>query len=94
MNLLAAKTGPGAETETGLDNKSAVALSEPELGTNAVSLRAPDRPLSGSMAFLGHLGLNIVQKSKEKAKNPLNGAGQLAGRWVNQRSYSMPVPRQ
>jgi hypothetical protein len=26
------------------------------------------------MAFLGHLGLNTVQKSKEKAKNPLNGA--------------------
>ena len=50
--------------------------SQPELGTNAVSLRAPDRPLSGSMAFLGHLGLNIVQKSKEKAKNPLNGARQ------------------
>ena len=26
MNLLAAKAGPGAETETGLDNKSAVAF--------------------------------------------------------------------
>jgi hypothetical protein len=39
-----------------------------------VSLRAPDRPLSGSMAFLGHLGLGVVQKSKEKAKDPLNAA--------------------
>jgi hypothetical protein len=26
VDLLAAKTGPGAETETGLDNKSAVAF--------------------------------------------------------------------
>jgi hypothetical protein len=26
VNLLAAKAGPGAETETGLDNKSAVAF--------------------------------------------------------------------
>jgi hypothetical protein len=43
---------------------------------NPVSLRAPNRPLSGSMAFLGHLGLNTVQKSKGKAKNPLNGARQ------------------
>jgi hypothetical protein len=41
--------------------------SQPELGTNAVSLRAPGRPLRGSMAFLGHLGLNIVQKSKENS---------------------------
>ena len=49
-------------------------MSQPELGTNAVSLRAPDRPLSGSMAFLGHLGLNLVQKSKEKVKGPLNAA--------------------
>ena len=48
--------------------------SQPELGTNAVSLRAPGRPLRGSMAFLGHLGLNIVQKSKENAKDPLNAA--------------------
>ena len=52
------------------------ALSQPELGGNPVSLRAPNRPLSGSMAFLGHLGLNTVQKSKGKAKNPLNGARQ------------------
>jgi hypothetical protein len=51
-------------------------LSQPELGTNTASLRAPNRPLSGSMAFLGHLGLNTVQKSKGKAKNPLNGARQ------------------
>ena len=50
--------------------------SQPELGTNTVSLRAPNRPLSGSVAFLGHLGLNAVQKSKGKAKNPLNGARQ------------------
>jgi hypothetical protein len=50
--------------------------SQPELGTNTVSLRAPNRPLSGSMAFLGHLWLNTVQKSKGKAKNPLNGARQ------------------
>ena len=49
-------------------------MSQPELGTNAVSLRAPGRPLRGSMAFLGHLGLNIVQKSKENAKDPLNAA--------------------
>jgi hypothetical protein len=51
-------------------------LSQPELGTNTASLRAPNRPLSGSMAFLDHLGLNTVQKSKGKAKNPLNGARQ------------------
>jgi hypothetical protein len=50
--------------------------SQPELGGNPVSLRAPNRPLSGSVAFLGHLGLNTVQKSKGKAKNPLNGARQ------------------
>ena len=50
------------------------ALSQPELGTNTMSLRAPNRPLSGSVAFLGHLGLNIVQKSKENAKDPLNAA--------------------
>ena len=50
--------------------------SQPELGGNPVSLRAPNRPISGSVAFLGHLGLNIVQKSKGKAKNPLNGARQ------------------
>ena len=50
--------------------------SQPELGDNPVSLRAPNRPLSGSVAFLGHLGLNTVQKSKGKAKNPLNGARQ------------------
>jgi hypothetical protein len=51
--------------------------SQPELGGNPVSLRAPNRPMSGSMAFLGHLGLNTVQKSKGKqAKNPLNGARQ------------------
>jgi hypothetical protein len=50
--------------------------SQPELGGNPVSLRALNRPLSGSMAFLGHLGLNTVQKSKGKAKNPLNGARQ------------------
>jgi hypothetical protein len=50
--------------------------SQPELGTNTASLRAPNRPLSGSAAFLGHLGLNTVQKSKGKAKNPLNGARQ------------------
>jgi hypothetical protein len=51
-------------------------LSQPELGTYTVSLRAPNRPLSGSMAFLGHLGLNTVHKFKGKAKNPLNGARQ------------------
>jgi hypothetical protein len=51
-------------------------MSQPELGTNTVSLRAPNRPLSGSVAFLGHLGLNTVQKSKGKAENPLNGARQ------------------
>jgi hypothetical protein len=28
VNLLAAKAGPGAETETGLDNKFAVAFEE------------------------------------------------------------------
>jgi hypothetical protein len=50
--------------------------SQPELGTNTASLGAPNRPLSGSVAFLGHLGLNTVQKSKGKAKNPLNGARQ------------------
>jgi hypothetical protein len=50
--------------------------SQPELGGNPVSLRAPNRPLSGSVAFLGHLGLNTVQKSKGEAKNPLNGARQ------------------
>lgn len=57
-----------------ITGKKRVDVSQPELGTNAVSLRAPDRPLSGSMAFLGHLGLNIVQKSKEKVKGPLNAA--------------------
>jgi hypothetical protein len=41
-----------------------------------VSLRAPNRPMSGYMAFLGHLGLNTVHKSKGKAKNPRNGARQ------------------
>jgi hypothetical protein len=50
--------------------------SQPELGDNPVSLRAPNRPLSGSVAFLGHLGLNTVQELKGKAKNPLNGARQ------------------
>jgi hypothetical protein len=50
--------------------------SQPELGGNPVSLRAPNRPLSGSVAFLGHRWLNTVQKSKGKAKNPLNGARQ------------------
>jgi hypothetical protein len=50
--------------------------SQPELGDNPVSLRAPNRPLSGSVAFLGHLGLNTVQEFKGKAKNPLNGARQ------------------
>jgi hypothetical protein len=40
-----------------------------------VSLRAPNRPLSGSVAFTGHLGLNTVQKSKGKAKNPLTQRG-------------------
>jgi hypothetical protein len=51
-------------------------MSQPELGTNTASLRAPNRPMSGYVAFLGHLGLNTVQKSKGKAKNPLNGARQ------------------
>ena len=50
--------------------------SQPELGGNPVSLRAPNRPLSGSMAFMGHPGLKPVQKSKGKAKNPLNGGRQ------------------
>jgi hypothetical protein len=49
--------------------------SQPELGGNPVSLRAPNRPLSGSMAFLGHLGLNTIQKSKGKAKNPATQRG-------------------
>ena len=58
--------------------KTNAARSQPELGDNPVSLRAPNRPLSGSgsVAFLGHLGLNTVQKSKGKAKNPLNEARQ------------------
>jgi hypothetical protein len=49
-------------------------LSQPELGGNPVSLRVPNRPLSGSVAFLCHLGLNTVQKLKGKAKNPLTYA--------------------
>jgi hypothetical protein len=57
-------------------NRGLTQASQPELGGNPVSLRAPNRPLSGSVAFLGHLGLNAVQKSKGKAKNPLNGARQ------------------
>jgi hypothetical protein len=41
-----------------------------------VSLRAPNRPrLSGSVAFLGHLGLNTVHKSEEgNANEPGPGA--------------------
>jgi hypothetical protein len=35
--------------------------SQPELGTNTVSLRAPNRSLSGSVAFLGHLGQEPAQ---------------------------------
>jgi hypothetical protein len=46
-------------------------LSQPELGGNPVSLRAPNRPLSSSVAFLGHLGLNTVQKSKGKANESI-----------------------
>ena len=64
-------------------------MSQPELGTYTVSLRAPNRPLSGSMAFLGflgHLGLNTVQKFKGKAKNPLNGL-------ANEPARALPVPR-
>jgi hypothetical protein len=60
----------------GGDQSKRCRRSQPELGTNTASLRAPNRPLGGSVAFLGHLGLNTVQKSKGKAKNPLNGARQ------------------
>jgi hypothetical protein len=63
-----------AESPAGASSASISDRSQPELGTNAVSLRAPGRPLRGSMAILGHLGLNIVQKSKENAKDPLNAA--------------------
>jgi hypothetical protein len=56
--------------------------SQPELGGNPVSLRTPNRPLSSSVAFLGHLGLNTVQKSKGNAKNPLNGARQWARAYI------------
>jgi hypothetical protein len=66
-------------------------VSQPELGTNTVSLRASNRPLSGSMAFLGHLGLNTVQKSKGEAKNPLNGARQWARAYIA--SLSVLVPK-
>jgi hypothetical protein len=59
------------------DVAGAACMSQPELGTNTVSLRARNRPLSGSMAFfLDHLGLKTFQKFKGKAKNPLNGAHQ------------------
>jgi hypothetical protein len=34
------------------------------------------------MAFMGHLVLNTVQKSKGKAKNPLNGARQRARAYI------------
>jgi hypothetical protein len=62
--------------KSGKKKRKMTDLSQPELGGNPVSLRAPNRPLSGSMAFLGNPGLNTVQKSKGKAKNPLNGARQ------------------
>jgi hypothetical protein len=40
------------------------------------------------MAFLGHLGLNIVQKSKEKVKDPLNAARPCARAYI-----ACPGPR-
>jgi hypothetical protein len=59
--------------------------SQPELGGNPVTLtpcvrapawRASAEWLCGLPGFLGHLGLNTVQKPKGRAKNPLNGARQ------------------
>jgi hypothetical protein len=38
------------------------------------------------LGFLGHLGLNTVQKFKGKAKNPLNGL-------ANEPARALPVPR-
>jgi hypothetical protein len=38
------------------------------------------------VAFLGHLGLNTVKKSKEKAKNPLNGL-------ANEPARTLPASR-
>jgi hypothetical protein len=71
------RAGPPSGVEAAASRAPLLCIrSQPELGTNTVSLRAPNRPLSGSMAFMGHLGLNTVQKSKGKAKNPLNGARQ------------------
>jgi hypothetical protein len=43
VNLLAAKTGPGAETETGLDNKSAVAFEK-----HRIRLRMAARVAAGA----------------------------------------------
>jgi hypothetical protein len=57
--------------------------SQPELGSNSVSLRVPNQPLSGCLAFLDHLGLKTLFKTPRKLprilvipKNPLNGARQ------------------
>jgi hypothetical protein len=54
---------------------SPTAKSQPELGTNTVSLRAPNRPLSGSVAFLGHLGLNTPFRNPRGARPRTHSTG-------------------
>jgi hypothetical protein len=55
--------------------------SQPELGTNMVSLRAPNRPLSGSMAFLDHLGLYTVRsKIQGKGQEPTQRGSPMSPR--------------
>jgi hypothetical protein len=55
--------------------------SQPELGGNPVSLRAPNRPISGSVAFLGHLGLNIVHSEIQgKGQEPTQRGSPMSAR--------------
>jgi hypothetical protein len=54
------RRGTAFQSTFGMATGVGVFLSQPELGGNPVSLRAPNRPLSGSVAFLGHLGLSSV----------------------------------
>jgi hypothetical protein len=60
--------------------------SQPELGTNTVSLRAQNQPMGGYLAFLDHLGLSTARNTQETTKNPLNGARQ----WLSPRVDCLP----
>jgi hypothetical protein len=70
-----------------LMNRHREPTSQPELGDNPVSLRAPNRPLSGSVAFLGHTwGLTLFRNPRERPRTHSTGL-------ANEPARTLPASR-